>query len=212
MATASAPSNKTNFARLGHACQDVIPKMWQTILLIYESPKDIHNDCKSIRLTPSENQKIREAVIHGYSDFDVPLLHKLFRNLISNNPINPLPQFVNPTKIYSHPNGPSDTELTIGDDLERCRRKRNDILHRGNANITDQEMANEFQLFKEIAGRLENFLNKPNFPQHNFVDEFENLETCCMDEETEAKYAKNLEILIKKELDVLDRLASVEGK
>ena len=216
MATASASSNKTNFARLGHVCQDVIPKMWQTILLFYESPKDIDNDCKNIhlhdRLSTTESKKIGKAVTDGYSDFDVPLLYTLFKNLISKKPINSLPSFDDINKRYDHPDGPSDTQVTIRDDLERCRRKRNNILHRGNANITDQEMANEFKLFKEIAGRLEILFNKPNFPQHNFVDEFEKLETCCMDEETEANYARNLEILIKKELDVLDRLASVESK
>jgi hypothetical protein len=53
------------------------------------------------------------------------------------------------------------------------RNKRNDILHRGNANITDQEMANEFKLFKEIAGRLEILFNKPNCLHYNFVDEFQ---------------------------------------
>ena len=217
MATLSAPSNKTNFARLGHACQDVIPKMWQTILLIYESPNDIETDCTrnnylNTYLIKSKDNKIANAATNGYANFDVPLLYKLFRNLNLKIPTSPLPRYRKPTRDYDPRNGPSNSEYTIGDELERCRDKRNDILHRGNANITDQEMTNEFKYFKEIAGRLEVLFNKPNFPQYNFVDEFEDLETCCMDEETEEKYVRNLEILIKKEKDVLERLSSLEGR
>lgn len=217
MATASAPSNKTNFARLGHACQDVIPKMWQTILLIYESPKDIKTDCNNNNylrtgLSSAEAIKIAKAAIDGYANFDIPLLYKLFRNLNLKSPTTPLPPYDRPTKNYNHPHGPSSKDFTIGDELERCRSKRNDILHRGNANITDQEMTNEFKFFKEIAGRLEILFNKPNFPQFNFVDAFEDLETCCMDEETEAEYVRNLEILIKRDQDVFERLSLLEGK
>ena len=217
MATASAPSNKTNFARLGHACQDVIPKMWQTILLIYESPKDIHNDCNRSNylrklLTKSEFAKIRRAATDGYTNFDVPLLYKLFRNLNLKSPTPPLPKYDKPTRDYDHPNGPSSTDFTIGDDLERCRNKRNDILHRGNANITDQEMTNEFKLFKEIAERLEILFNKPNCLHYNFVDEFQDIETCCMDEEMEAEYVRKLEDLIKRDQDVFERLSLLEGK
>ena len=216
MATALAPSNKTNFARLGHACQDVIPKMWQTILLIYESPKDIQTDCNGNnylrRLPKPEATKIAKAAIDGYANFDVPLLYKLFRNLNLKSPTPPLPKYDKPTRDYDHPNGPSSTDFTIGDDLERCRNKRNDILHRGNANITDQEMANEFKLFKEIAGRLEILFNKPNCLHYNFVDEFEDIETCCMDEEMEAEYVRKLEDLIKRDQDVFERLSLLEGK
>jgi len=217
MATASAPSNKTNFARLGHACQDVIPKMWQTILLIYESPKNIQTDCTrnnylSTRLTESERNKIANAATDSYANFDVPLLYRLFRNLHLKIPTNPLLRYLEPTRGYDPRNGPSSSECTIGDELERCRDKRNDILHRGNANITDQEMANEFKYFKEIARRLEVFFNKPNVPQFNFVDAFEDLETCCMDEEAEAEYVRKLEILIKRDHDVCERLSSLEGQ
>lgn len=217
MATASAPSNKTNFARLGHACQDVIPKMWQTILLIYELPKDIQTDCNRNNylrkhLTKSEFAKIQRAATDGYTNFDVPLLYKLFRNLNLKSPTTPLPKYERPTRDYDHPNGPSSTDFTIGDELERCRNKRNDILHRGNANITDQEMTNEFKLFKEVAGRLDILFNKPNCPHCNFLKEFEDLEICSMNEEMEAEYVKNLEVLIERDQDVFERLSLLEGK
>ena len=217
MTTTSAPSNKTNFARLGHACQDVIPKMWQAILLVYESPKDIQTDCDgnnylSTRLSKSEIEKIENAAINGYANFDVPLLYKLFRNLNLKFPNNALPRYLKPTRGYDPRDGPSSSEYTIGDELERCRDKRNDILHRGNATITDQEMANEFKLFKEIAGRLEILFNKPNFRQYKFVEAFKEIETCCMDEKAEAEYVRNLEILIKRDQDVFERLSLLEGQ
>jgi hypothetical protein len=70
------------------------------------------------------------------------------------------------------------TETTIGDDLERFRKSRNEISHRGNTNVSDQELTEYFTQFKEIAQRLELVLNKK---KNELVSEFQNLETCCMD-------------------------------
>jgi hypothetical protein len=73
-------------------------------------------------------------------------------------------------------------------------------------------MTNEFKLFKEIAGRLEILFNKPNCLHYNFVDEFQDIETCCMDEEMEAEYVRKLEDLRKRDQDVFERLSLLEGK
>ena len=165
---------KTNYARLGHASQSLIPKLLQQLLLFYEPTSRILNDCLSNsylkkNLNASEWINIRKANTDGYVDFDIPLIYKLLRNLKLIPP---------PTRGWEPRGGPVFTETTIGDDMERFRKSRNEILHRGNTNVSDQELTEYFTQFKEIAQRLELALNKK---KNELVYEFQNLETCCMD-------------------------------
>jgi hypothetical protein len=120
-------------------------------------------------LNANEWINIRKANTDGYADFDIPLIYKLLRNLKLIPP---------PTRGWEPRGGPVLTETTIGDDLERFRKSRNEILHRGNTNVSDQELTDYFTQFKEIAQRLELALNKK---KNELVSEFQNLETCCMD-------------------------------
>ena len=165
---------KTNYARLGHASQSLIPKLLQQLLLFYEPTSRILNDCLSNsylkkNLNATEWINIRKANTDGYVDFDIPLIYKLLRNLKLIPP---------PTRGWEPRGGPRLAETTIGDDLERFRTSRNEILHRGNTNVSDQELTEYFTQFKEIAQRLELALNKK---KNELVYEFQNLETCCMD-------------------------------
>jgi hypothetical protein len=165
---------KTNYARLGHASQSLIPKLLQQLLLFYEPTSRILNDCFSNsylkkKLNAIEWLNIRKANTDDYADFDIPLIYKLLRNLKLIPP---------PTRGWEPQGGPVLTETTIGDDLERFRKSRNDIFHRGNTNVSDQELTEYFTQFKEIAQRFELVLNKKT---NELVSEFQNLETCCMD-------------------------------
>ena len=165
---------KTNYARLGHASQSLIPKLLQQLLLFYEPTSRILNDCLNNsylknKLNANEWINISKANTDGYADFDIPLIYKLLRNLKLIPP---------PTRGWEPRGGPVLTETTIGDDLERFRKSRNEILHRGNTNVSDQELTDYFTQFKEIAQRLELALNKK---KNELVSEFQNLETCCMD-------------------------------
>ena len=177
-----------NYARLGHASQSLIPKLLQQLLLFYEPTNKITNDCLSNsylsnKLNANEWINIRKANTDGYADFDIPLIYKLLRNLKLIPP---------PTRGWEPPGGPKLTETTIGDDLERFRKLRNEISHRGNTNVSDRELTEFFTQFKGIAQRLELTLNKK---KNELVFEFQNLETCCMDGISE----KILENLAKKE-------------
>ena len=165
---------KTNYARLGHASQSLIPKLLQQLLLFYEPTNKITNDCLSNsylsnKLNANEWINIRKANTDGYVDFDIPLIYKLLRNLRRIPP---------PTRGWEPWGGPVFTETTIGDDMERFRTSRNEISHRGNTNVSDRELTEYFTQFKDIAQRLELVLNKE---KNELVSEFQNLEICCMD-------------------------------
>ena len=184
-------SQKTHYARLGHASQNLIPHILQELLLHFEDPTTICNKCQSHsylnnRLTTEEWKKIKNASIKGYVNFDIPLVYKILRNINVN--------VVPPTMGWDCNQDPGPNETTIGDDLERCRRTRNDIIHRGNTVVTDQELEDYFNIFKGIAGRFEIILRK--LPGE-FVNEFETLKVCCMDEDLEKMYLDHLFDLAK---------------
>lgn len=194
MATAGnvAASQKTRYARLGHASQNLIPYILQKLLLHFEDPNAIYNKCLGNsylenRLSAEEKKKVKNASKNGYVNFDIPLVCTILRNINGN--------IVPPTRGWFCNADPGPNETTIGDDLERCRRTRNYIIHRGNTDVTDKELEDYFEIFTGVAGRLEKILG---ILPGEFVNEFETLKVCCMDENTENTYIDNLRVLAQK--------------
>ncbi|XP_076073079.1 uncharacterized protein LOC143044801 [Mytilus galloprovincialis] len=140
-----------------------------------------------------------KAVQQGYFDFDIPLIYSILRNL--HEPA------ARPTRGWEHPIGPLVNEIEIGDDLERCRRSRNEVIHRGNTRVTALELKQYFYIFKTIAERLEKVCNK----SHNeFVSTVEHLQACCMDEKTEQLYLKDIQDLRQREKEKEDKILQLE--
>ncbi|CAG2233525.1 IFIH1 [Mytilus edulis] len=201
----SGVSTKTHYARLGHAAQNLIPRFLQEVLLYYEHPKNIYIRCNtnpqiSYRLKSADWTKINEAVNTGsYKNFDIPLIYTILRNLNI--------YILKPTNGWAYQVDPQSHEKNTGDDLERCRRKRNLIIHRGNTEVSDQELNEYFDVFKNIAGRLQVTLNKKN---NEFVSEVEDLRTCCMDEDTERKYLEEIEEWRCRSLEYEDQISQLK--
>ncbi|CAG2200692.1 unnamed protein product [Mytilus edulis] len=193
----------TNYARIGHAAQQLFPDILQELITIKEPPHRLSGDVNANRylsknLRHEEFSMINDVVTKGYANFDIPFIYKLVRNL---NLVPP------PTKGWNYPTAPSPTEVTTGDDIERIRRFRNETLHRGNAQVTDTELSQYFTEFKNIAVRLEiNLGKRPGEFVHKFVD----LETCCMDEKISTIYIERLDRLKKSEEDCRKRLHAIE--
>ncbi|CAG2250144.1 unnamed protein product [Mytilus edulis] len=187
--TRSDDCYQTNYARLGHAVQHLLPTFLQGVLLHFEDPRTIYTNCSgnrslSRRLKPGEWARLSNAAQYGYADFDIPLIYSILRNL--HEPA------VRPTRGWEHPIEPLVDEIEIGDDIERCRRIRNEIIHRGNTRVTALELKQYFYIFKTIAERLEKVCNKPH---NEFVSTVEHLQACCMDETTEQLYLKDIQDL-----------------
>lgn len=213
MATASnvGVSHKTHYARLGHASQDFIPKMLQELLFALEHPNQIcqkcltNSDLQGRGLSSDEWNKIKTASTKGYVNFDIPLVYTILRNINTT--------FAPPTKGWHCNAYPLQYDTTIGDDLQRCRITRNQIIHRGNTVVTDQELEDYFDQFKGIADRLETVLNKN---PGEFVAKFDILKTCCMDETTEQIYLENIRDLAEnaKEMEemYLEKIKKLEER
>ncbi|CAG2188628.1 unnamed protein product [Mytilus edulis] len=149
-AVCSSGSLMTNYARIGHAAQQVFPDILQNIIAIKENQHILHRDVIRNRylnrnLRADEWSMINNVRTNGYVNFDIPLIYKLVRNL---NLVAP------PSKGWDFHMDPTVTEILPGDDIERIRRTRNKILHRGNAQVSDSNLTDYFTTFKDIATRL----------------------------------------------------------
>ncbi|XP_052070067.1 uncharacterized protein LOC127708924 [Mytilus californianus] len=197
---------KTNYARLGHAVHHLLPTFLQEVLLHFEKTHTIYRNCNrnkslSHRLKPGEWARLRKVEQNGYDDFDIPLIYTILRNLHETA--------ARPTKGWEHPNEPLINEIEIGDDIERCRRNRDEIIHRGNTKVTDRELNQYFDVFKTIAERFEKVCNKRN---NEFVSTVEHLQACCMDEATEQKYFEELQDLHQRDKENEERISQLEDQ
>ncbi|VDI42076.1 Hypothetical predicted protein, partial [Mytilus galloprovincialis] len=153
----------------------------------------------SRRLKPGEWTRL--AVLYSMDTLTLIflLIYSILRNLHDPN--------TRPTRGWEHPIGPLVNEIKIGDDMERCRRIRNEIIHRGNTRVNDQELNHYFYDFKTIADRLEKFCGKYN---NEFVLEVDHLKTCCMDEATELKYLDDLTDYQEKDKENESKISDLE--
>ncbi|CAC5397291.1 unnamed protein product [Mytilus coruscus] len=201
--TSSSGSLMTNYARIGHAAQQVFPDILQDIIAMEEPQHRLYGDVTSNRflnrnLRADEWTMINNVSANGYVNFDIPLIYKLVRNL---NLVPP------PSKGWDFHIPPAATEILPGDDIERIRRTRNEILHRGNAQVSDTILTDYFTSFKDIATRLEAYLGKP---KGEFEQKFQNLENCCMDEDTEKTYLERLTILRERDINMSKALENIQ--
>ncbi|CAC5424501.1 unnamed protein product [Mytilus coruscus] len=209
MATASCSSLVgtasaiTNYARLGLATQNELPYILRKLLCIKEPPNLLeahlnNNSYLSRNLKAYEWNIIRTVRTNQYDEFDVPLMYKIIRNL------NLVPS---PTQGWDNQTPPLATEITVGDDIERIRFIRNEIVHRGNTNVQDTELANYFSIFKDLASRLEVTLMLLN---REFVSRIENVETCCIDNDAQQLYIRRLKALAENETQLAKSVAKVQ--
>ncbi|CAC5414135.1 DDX58 [Mytilus coruscus] len=201
----SGVSTKTHYARLGHAAQNMIPRFLHEVLLYYENPKNIYYNCNTnhyllCRLKSSDWTKINEAVnTESYKNFDIPLIYTILRNIHYTT--------LEPTNGWDSKIDPQLHQTKTGDDLERCRRRRNKIIHRGNTEVSDQELNAYFDEFRAIASRLQAICNKQN---NEFVSEVDDLRTCSMDEDTERRYLKEIEEWRRRGMDYEEQISQLQ--
>lgn len=190
-------SSRTNYARIGYALQQLLPDILRELIATKEPPTKLSHDINTDRylskhLRADEFLFINYVEAVGYAYFDIPLIYKLIRML----------ELVpSPSQGWNHSTAPCATEVTPGDDLERIRRLRNEILYRGTSNVTYTKLSQYFQQYLDIAGRLETYLGKQT---GEYVDKFIRLETCDIDEETTNLYCQRFERLLNSIDDIDD--------
>ncbi|CAG2236465.1 ERBB4 [Mytilus edulis] len=127
-------------------------------------------------LNKSELDMVDTLQTDEYTKIDVSLSYKIIVNFF---------QLSIPPPSRQWGAKPIDTEIGIGEDIERIRRERNSFVHRVNANISEALFDNFFVTFIEVGERIDVYLNKP--PNNRYTQTIEQYRTCVLDLETEKK-------------------------
>ena len=179
---------RTNYARLGLVIVDIFPNILREIMRSIILPEGL---CRQIRkqhkkkpsvfdkMTHEERVSLKTLTNRTYDNIDFTLLYKLIRSFSILD---------DPKEGWGKQ--PTNTDVTISDDVERLRFARNKIVHRIKADINLIEMNDYFSNIVNITQRIDTHLGK--LPDQGFTREVLNFKTHCMDSEMEQKYYQAL--------------------
>lgn len=174
---------------------DVFPDIYRNIIESKISAKQLTmkltNSLSDIKFFPNQKPYLDEFLgSNSYSSLDIPIIYKLLRHFNMFN-LN----LSEPSKGWGENPGPNDT--SIADDVERIRFFRNEIAHRRDTKMDQNEFEDCFERFREIGKRADAyFTGKTNYEQ-KVVE----CKTCSIDVQMQRKYenaVKELENLKRK--------------
>lgn len=142
-----------NYARVAviilGPCTDVL----RNVLMKEITPPDLIkqiNNYIAEKKKPQINQ-LTQKLIYGhrgnYSEFDIPLLYFLFRNISSI-----------PPHAKQWGNNPSQFDRSVSANIERIRLIRNDYVHVNHPSISKSDFEQEWKNIFQIVKDLEQFL------------------------------------------------------
>ena len=123
-----------------HKCS---PKM--VFMMVQNDP----NNKFMISLNDSEKNLIPTLNTDGFNKLDMSLLYKLIRRF------NLVPE---PSEKWG--NRPSAKNINQGDDIERMRNNRNDLVHRPTGGLSEEERDTFFDESIQIACRVDKFIGE----------------------------------------------------
>ncbi|XP_052067784.1 uncharacterized protein LOC127707292 [Mytilus californianus] len=177
-----ASLDKNRCAKCSMVVMEVFPMIMQELMAHTGTPgKTLYNDIMRNNpfrrnLNKIELDMVDTLMTDEYTKIDVSLSYKMIVNFF---------QLSIPPPSRQWGANPTNTEIGIGDDIERIRRERNTFVHRVNANISEALFDNFFVTFIEIGKRIDAFLNKP--PNNGYAHDVEQCKTCVLDPEVENK-------------------------
>lgn len=157
----SSPSNdQRNFECVTVASVDFIKLPLKDILESCIQPVDLYKGINSCPALLSGNNKLRQdqlklcvpqpKAIPDYSKFDVTLLYTLIRNLCPS---------LKPTKGWGKE--PDNTDIEIGDDIERLRLFRNKYhAHADSAANSDTVFKDLWKNLNSVVNRIQKYMHK----------------------------------------------------
>ncbi|CAG2224529.1 unnamed protein product [Mytilus edulis] len=128
---------------------EIISNQWPP-KLVFKLTQNEKDQSFMRKITPLQRQMISKLDTSGYINLDVSCIYKLIRHF------NLLPV---PKQGWG--NKPSIHDTQEGDDVERMKIYRNDILHRPRGGLSEQEGKHFFQESYEMAKRLDISIGSP---------------------------------------------------
>ncbi|XP_062593388.1 uncharacterized protein LOC134254867 [Saccostrea cucullata] len=170
-------ADRSRFAKLGMATNDVLNQAYRDVLEWEIHPSLVYNKVKtsSIYKTLRSDQEdlLTKATSSGYKNFDISLIYMLIRNICSMIP--------KPTKgKWGGKNMPAAGEMRLGDDVERIRIIRNSLTaHVSSASTSQTEFDDTWLMMTHICQRLEKFTGK------KYLDDLNSIQKLTLKEEEE---------------------------
>ncbi|XP_056018362.1 uncharacterized protein LOC130054066 [Ostrea edulis] len=170
MASKHLVPEQQNFVRLSFACLDEIRVMLGDILHCQIPPEDLFKKIQATTTLLIGNQKLSPEqlklcynpcpFVPDYQCFDISLLYKLIRNLC---------QTLQPSQGWGQK--PRKTDIKIGDDIERLRLFRNEMVgHAGSSYVPDGIFASKWSELENIFKRIQGFLSLNGITK-NFLEQ-----------------------------------------
>lgn len=143
------------------------------------------------KLKHQEKERLKTLRTDGFSKLDVSIIYKIVL-YFKNKMFIPMP-----TKNWGV--NPSQTDKDIGDDVERIHSARNHFAHKTNADTSEPEFEEYFNLFHDIGQRVDKFLGKD--PLHGHARRIRDLKIAPMDTDSAEKYLE-----ARQEIEQLKRM------
>lgn len=160
-----------NYARLAviilGPCTDVL----RNVLIKEKPPADLINEINKY-ITEKKKPKINQSnqkLIYGhcgnYSEFDIPLLYFLFRNISSI-----------PSHANKWGNNPEQSDRSVSANIERIRLIRNNYFHVNHPSISKSDFVQEWRNIFQIVQELEQWLGSST----DLQDKVKDMRSCFM--------------------------------
>lgn len=145
-----ASDNNIRCAKCTFIVLQMFPDMMKDLLADIIPPSALYNMImkSEIPLKAYEKGIVSRMNVDGFRKLDVSLMYSIFKffNLIS------------PTRPWGA--NPLTNETKLGDDIERMRRARNDLVHKCDANVSKQSFTEFFDSSIAIGERFDKYLKK----------------------------------------------------
>lgn len=129
------------------------------------------------RINKSERNMVETLQTDEYTKINVSLSYKIIVNFLL---------IPSPSRQWGA--NPLDTEIGIGDDIERIRQEWNRFFQRVYDNTSEVMFVNFFVTFIDVGKRIDAYLNKPPF--NSYAQTISQYKTC--DVTFDSKYEKAL--------------------
>ena len=202
--------------RMCNAVVDLGGDIMRDALYYHITPQTILHHVHSspyLKMKPMTAQQLRtlaNSVKKGnYKECDITLLYAVLRNCTVTN------KAVRPTKGWGTvPVQPGD--INLGDDLERLRIIRNAVYgHVPSTDISESDYYSYMKELQDICIRMDtihsSFLTSPTPVNRTYSQRLKEIQTCCVDPETEAMYVRELTRLAEEEKKMMEKLEHLSG-
>ena len=201
----SMSKDQVNYVKCSCVSVDLFPEVLRHVIQVDIPPSQIWIKTQAalsrgFKLGREQQQKVKNAVIVGYSEFDVTLCYSLIRNLALSSVTSPSKGWGKIPSLPSH--------LTTGDDIERKRDLRNTVYgHASSTGISDPDFRGYWKTIQDICSRIDT-----KYGVNTFTDKLKDIEKVDFVPKVVANYIDLVNKQLQKDDALQKELENLKGK